>query len=276
MNKKTKLVLELLKTKASSLGFNKEELEGAATTIAGNLTVGDDATDEELNAAAEKAVAVYLPILELSQKNANRIIQKNKEDREKAEAEAKRKAEEEAAAKAKKKAEEEAAAKAEAERKAKEAEELQKAEEEGLKKFYESTWAKNMKAENEKLAKELKAQKESAAKTLSEFEAFRTEFNSMRAERTKASREKKLSDVLEGTGVFGERIKKNFSKMSFDTDEDFNEFLGGVQEDIKAFNQERADKGLDRLGAPAEGEKKEPGKVEPMSDAEADALAAIM
>ena len=272
MNKRTKLVLELLKTKASSLGFNKEELEGAAATIAGNLGVSEEATDEELNAAAEKAVAVYLPILELSQKNANRIIQKNKEDREKAEAEAKRKAEEEAAAKA----EEERKKAEEAERKKAEEEERKKAEEEGLKKFYESSWAKKMKEENEKLAKELEAQKKSAAKSLEEFNAFREEFNTMKRERTKADREKRLLAVLDGTGVFGDRMKKNFSRMSFDKDEDFEDFLSGVQEDIKAFNQERADKGLEQLGAPASGGNEDTGNVEPMTDAEVDALAAIM
>lgn len=291
MDKKTKLVLDLLKTKASALGFNKEELEGAATQIAGNLGVDDDATDEVLKAAAEKAVADKIFFLELSQKNANRIIQKNKEERDKAEAEAKKKAEEEAARKAaeeeearKKAAEEEAAKKAEEERKAAEEAARQAAEEAGFQKLLESDWAKNLKAENEKLAKQLKeqnaamkAQQEAAQKQLDEFNAFRSEFNAMRAEQTKQSREKRLETLLEGSGVYGERIKKNYSKMSFDTDADFEEFVSGVQEDLKAFNQERADKGLDRLGKPAEGEEQhEPGKVEPMTEAEAAALAAIL
>lgn len=265
MNKKTKLVLDLLKPKASSLGFSKEELEGVATNIANNLVVDDDAADDVLSEAVTKAVDAAMPFLELSQKNANRIIQKNKEEREKAEAEAKK-----AAAEARKKAEEEAA------KKAKEEEERKRAEEEGLQKFYESGWAKNMKAENEKLAKQLKAQQEAAQKAQEEFNSFREEFKAMKAERTKADREKKLESLLNGTGVFGERIKKNFARMSFDTDEDFNEFIDGVQDDIKAFNQERADKGLEKLGTPAKGEQEEIGKVEPMTDAEVDALANIM
>ena len=291
MNKKTKLVLELLKTKASSLGFNKEELEGAATQIAGNLGVDDDATDEVMNAAAEKAVAVYLPILELSQKNANRIIQKQKEEREKAEAEAKRIADEEAAkkaaaeAEAKKKADEEAAAKkAEEERKAAEEAARKAAEEAGFQRLLESDWAKGLKQENENLAKQLKEQtaafkkqQEEAKKQLEEFNAFRDEFNAMKADRIKATREKQLEELVGDCGVYGERIKKNYAKMSFDTEEEFTEFLDGVKEDIKALNQERADKGLDNLGAPGTGgAKKEDGKEEPMSDAEIDALAAIM
>ena len=286
MNKKTKLVLELLKTKASSLGFNKEELESAANNIASNLGVDDDATDEAMNAAAEKAVAVYLPILELSQKNANRIIQKNKEEREKAEAEAKRLAEEEAAkkAEAKKKAEEEAAAKkAEEERKAAEEAAAKAAEEAGFQKLLDSDWAKGLKQENENLAKQLKEQtaamkrqQEEAKKQLEEFNAFRDEFNTMKAERIKAARKQQLEELVDGSGVFGERIKKNYARMAFDTDEEFSDFLEGIREDIKAFNQERADKGLDMLKTPGVGDVKPETKDEPMTDAEVDALAAIM
>ena len=290
MNKRTKLVLELLKTKASALGFNKDELEGAAVVIAGNLGVDDDATDEALNAAVDKAVAVYFPILELSQKNANRIITKNKEEREKAEAEAKKKAEEEAArkaaeeAEAKRKAEEEAAAKkAEEERKAAEEAARKAAEEAGFQRLLESDWAKGLKAENETLAKQLKEQtaafkkqQEEAKKQLEEFNAFRNEFNAMKADRLKATRESRLNDMLKDAGVFGDRIKKNYAKMTFESDEDFDEFLGGIQEDINAFNQERADKGLDKMGVPGTGNPSDGDKKEPMTDAEIEALAAIM
>lgn len=291
MNKKTKLVLEMLKTKASSLGFSKEELEGAATTIASNLGVDDDASEEVMNAAVEKAVTAYLPLLEMSQKNANRIIQKQKEERDKAEAEAKRLAEEEAAKKAaqeaaeKKKAEEEAAAaKAEEERKAAEEAARKAAEEAGFQKLLDSDWAKNLKQENENLAKQLKEQtaamkkqQEESKKQMEAFIAFRDEFNAMKADRVKADREKQITELVQDCGVFGERIKKNYAKMTFDTDEDFTEFLNGVKEDIKALNQERADKGLDNLGAPGVGgAKKDDDKKDEMTDAEIDALAAIM
>lgn len=291
MNRRTKLVLELLKTKASALGFNKEELEGAASQIAGNLAVNDDASEEELNAAIEKAVAVYLPFLELSQKNANRIIQKNKEEREKAEAEAKRKAEEEAArkaaeeAEAARRAEEEAAAKkAEDERKAAEEAAKKAAEEAGFKKLLDSEWAKGLRAENEKLAKRIKEQdnlikeeREAAKKRMEKFEEFQREFETMRAERLRLNRESRLNEIVKDAGVFGKRIRENYTKMSFESDEDFDKFLSDIKEDINEFNQERADKGLALLGTPASGETEPPGgKAEPMSDAEVDALASIM
>lgn len=290
MNKKHKLVLDMLKTKASALDFNKEELEGAASVIASNLGVDDDATDEVLNAEVEKAVAVYIPILELSQKNANRIITKNKEEREKADAEAKRKAEEAERlkkaeeAEAKRKAEEEAKAlKAEEERKKAEEEARKMAEEAGFQRLLESDWAKGLKSENENLSKQLKEQtavikkqQEEARKQMEEFNLFRSEFNAMKAERLKASREKRLNDMLEGTGVFGERIKKTYALMSFENDAQFDEFLDGINEDKKAFSQERADKGLEKMGIPLSGNPKEEEVGEPMTDAEIDALAAIM
>ena len=292
MDKKTKLVLELLKTKASSLGFNEKELEGAATAIAGNLGVDDDATDEALNAAAEKAVAVYFPILELSQRNANRIITKNKEEREKAEAEAKRKAEAEARAakkaaeeaEAKRKAEEEAAAKkAEEERKTAEEAARKAAEEAGFQRLLDSDWAKGLKQENENLAKQnkelaaaIKKQQEEAKKQLEEFTAFRDEFNAMKTDRLKATRESRLDELVKDAGIYGKRIKENYGMMTFNTDEDFEKFLGGVQDDIKAFNQERADKGLDTYRVPGTGGAEEKKDNEPMSEAEIEALAAIM
>ena len=63
MDRITKLAAELLKTKASSLGFNKEELESAAETLAGNLTIDENANDEEVKEAVTKIVDAYLPLL---------------------------------------------------------------------------------------------------------------------------------------------------------------------------------------------------------------------
>ena len=77
--------------------------------------------------------------------------------------------------------------------------------------------------------------------------------------------------------AFTEKTGIKINYVNFDTDETFNKWLDGVKEDIKALNQERADKGLDNLGAPGTGGvKKDPDKVEPMTEAEVDALAAIM
>lgn len=88
-------------------------------------------------------------------------------------------------------------------------------------------------------------------------------------------RQSKLKKLVENTGSFGTRTMRNFNRMKFENDEDFEDFLEEVQSDLEALNQERANDGLSKLGnvpsakttAPKENE------VELMSDDELDKLA---
>ena len=64
---KTK-VLQKLKPKAASLGFNEKELDGVADKLVGNLA--DDATDDLIEAEIDK----ILPYLQVSQTFATRVI----------------------------------------------------------------------------------------------------------------------------------------------------------------------------------------------------------
>ena len=64
---------------------------------------------------------------------------------------------------------------------------------------------------------------------------------------------------------------KNFAKMSFDNDEQFEEYYSDVEKDLKDFNQERASAGLSALGA-IPGAKTKQVKEEPFSDEEIAAL----
>ena len=305
MDRITKLVSDLLKTKASSLGFNKEELESAATTLAGNLAIDESVSDEEAKEAVTKTVDAYLPLLQISQKNANRIITKSREDaerdarekeerlaKEKAERDAKEKAEKEA----KEKAEKEAKEKAEREERERKLRETFKEEpkvetpkdnplpptDEKSKALFDNV--QSLLGENRKLAEQLKLQSDlitkitdESKKRESEFKKFRDEFNAIRSTQVKESRAKRLDDVLKDTGVFGERIRKNYARMNFDKDEDFDMFLTEIKGDIDALNQERANQGLDKMGISAVGgDTKRDEKAEVMSDAEVDALAGIM
>lgn len=61
------------------------------------------------------------------------------------------------------------------------------------------------------------------------------------------SLEGKLANVPE---TFKAQKLKDFGRMSFDTDESFNEYLQESETDIIAFNQELADKGLSGHGKP--------------------------
>ena len=91
---KTK-VLQALKPKAASLGFNNEELEGFAAAIAQNLA--SDATDETISTQIE----AFLPFLKLSQSAVNRIVNADKAKTQKEREEAEAKTKEEAEKKAK-------------------------------------------------------------------------------------------------------------------------------------------------------------------------------
>ena len=74
MNRK-QLILKQLKTKAKAFGFSKKELESVAEQISSNLTLEEDASDEDVNAAIEKAVDAVIPFLRVSQSAASRAIQ---------------------------------------------------------------------------------------------------------------------------------------------------------------------------------------------------------
>ena len=55
---------------------------------------------------------------------------------------------------------------------------------------------------------------------------------------------------MKDSGTFGTRTLKSFNKMSFENDEEFEEFLSEVTEDLKVYNQERANAGLSTMGTP--------------------------
>lgn len=98
------------------------------------------------------------------------------------------------------------------------------------------------------------------------------DFTSFKGEKVTDLRKQKLETLLKDTGVFGTRTMKNFAKMSFDSDEEFEEYYSDVEKDLKDFNQERASVGLSALGSIPGGKSKQ-AKEEPFSDEEIAALA---
>lgn len=66
-------ILQALKPKTASLGFNKNELDSVVDTISG--TIQEDATEEQINAQIEAVI----PFLKLSQSAATRIVNAQKE-----------------------------------------------------------------------------------------------------------------------------------------------------------------------------------------------------
>lgn len=84
-------------------------------------------------------------------------------------------------------------------------------------------------------------------------ESMEKKIEALTGERIADKRKSKLEKLLKDTGKFGERMLKSYSRMKFENDDDFEEFFSEVEEDLKFENQERANKGLEKLGAPATG-----------------------
>ena len=112
------------------------------------------------------------------------------------------------------------------------------------------------------------------------FKAYREQqdarFAAIEGEKTTTTRKAKLEAVLKDSGTFGTRTLKSFSKMSFENDDEFEEFLSEVEEDLKTYNQERADAGLSTMGTPPAAGGGKPKEDEPFSDNEIDAMADIL
>ena len=104
---------------------------------------------------------------------------------------------------------------------------------------------------------------------------MRGEITALKDEKVATSRKSKLAELLKDSGSYGSRILKSFDRMKFDTDEEFEDFYSEVEEDLRAYNQERADAGLATLGnPPAAGGGKGTGKEdEPFSDKDIEDMA---
>lgn len=98
------------------------------------------------------------------------------------------------------------------------------------------------------------------------------EISSLKKEKTTDSRKTRLEKLLKDAGTFGSRTLKNFSKMNFESDEEFEDFYAEIEGDLKEYNQERANNGLDKLGkVPQTGGGTD--KIEVLTDEEIKALA---
>ena len=116
-----------------------------------------------------------------------------------------------------------------------------------------------------------------AKKLIESNEQLKSELAAVKGEKISDTRRSRLEKLLKDTGAFGTSALKSFSKMKFESDDDFEEFFSDVQEDLKSLNQERANAGLEKLGAPAagSGSGKKEEKPEVLSEEEIKAIAAM-
>lgn len=254
MNKHFKKVLTVLKTKAKQLGFSYQELKSVAAKIADNLELEDDASDEDVNSAIENAVDDAMEFLSVSQSAAQRAIANYKakhnvsddddDDADDGEGDDDDTNNDGNGKKGKKNRQQRQSS---------------KSDEDTDDNNSAPAWAKSL---------------TDAIKSLGDKVSL--------LERGKVSdgRRIKLQELLKDTGKFGERKLKDFDRIAdtFKDDEDFDQYFDEVSEDLDAYNQERADAGLSKLGKPGAGSPHNKGGDEPekpaeLTDEELDALA---
>lgn len=89
-----------------------------------------------------------------------------------------------------------------------------------------------------------------AQKLIDSNDALQREIVAMKAEKATTSRKARLEDVVKDSGTYGKSILRQFERMSFANDDEFETYLSEVGEDLKTYSQERIDLGLEGLGNP--------------------------
>lgn len=224
---KTQKVLLVLKPKIKSFGFNKSEVKSIAAKIADNLTLEEDATEEDVNAIIEEKIDAVLPFLQVGQSQANRVI--------------------------------------DAWKKTQPHDDDDDDDLDGDEKNTKYT-KKQAKQNNDGTNEALKD-------LLDVVKSLKDEVASMKAEKASDGRRVKLEALLKDSGTFGKSTLKNFSRMKFETEEEFDEYFAEVEEDLKSYTQETANKGLSEMGGvpPVGGKLSE----EVLTDDEVKALASL-
>jgi len=222
------IILAALKPKVKAFGFNTKEIEGIAESISNNLNLADDASDEDVNEAIEKSINAVLPVFTQAQSMANRVIEKKSK---------------------------EMAAQlnnntgGEGNGNDNNGNQGNGNQENGAGNNNDNNGVDNKGGnDNGKALAEMLA--EALKPFTAKIDALSGELTAMKTEKTTTSRKQRLEKLLENSGAYGQRTLKNFAKMSFENDDEFNEFLSDVESDLKAYNQERADAGLQQLGVP--------------------------
>ncbi len=82
------------------------------------------------------------------------------------------------------------------------------------------------------------------------IESLEQENSDLRSQRVSTGRKERLSELVKGTGRFGENFLKNFDRMSFKDDADFDAYLASVKEEVDGYKQDLSNHGLESLNTP--------------------------
>lgn len=243
MNKHFKKVLQKLKTSKDfkALGFSRDEVKGIAAKIADDLELEDEASEEDVATAIDDAIESTMPFLKFSQAAAQRVISnfKKKHDQDNS---------------------------------------GDDDDDDDLDNEGDEPKGSEGKGQQGRNKSKKDDDTPEWAKTLQDtITGLKEEVATLKKSNTSNGRRAKLEELLKGTEKFGTRKLKEFDRIkdTFKNDDDFDEYLEEVEEDLKDYNQERADAGLSLLGGSEAGSpnnKKDEPKEEKMTDAEIEAL----
>ncbi|MFK2135364.1 hypothetical protein ACIXK8_19095 [Bacteroides fragilis] len=236
MDRKQQVLLRL-KPKVKAFGFNSRELKGIAAKIADNLTSAEEASDEDVNAEIDKEIEAALRYLPFGQSQANRLLDEWKKNHPETDDDDNDDDDDDDGA---------------SDNQRRQAGSNTKNPKNKGKNDDAPEWAKGL---------------------VQTVQTLNDEIAALKGEKVTTTRREKLETLLKDAGTFGTRTLKSFNKMKFENDEEFEEFYSEVEEDLKSYNQERADAGLSSLGNPPGAGSKKQEKNEVLTDEEVIAIA---
>lgn len=238
---KSKKIFSVLKTKAKSLGFSKQELNSVVSLIEQRLDVEDDATEEDLDSAVNDAVEEILPFLKLGQAQAQRTIARSRQTKANSQGDDADEADDDSESQGDD---------------ADDADEVELPDD-------APQWAKAM------------------AKMFSNaMKSGKTGLHNFTPEQIKDDRRNQVKAVVDNLGAYGKIVMKKFESKEFANDEEFTAYMREVKKDAEDYQQEASDLGLSKLSKPGAGSpnnsKSFLSEPKGMSDEELDELAKML
>lgn len=209
-----KKIFQLLRTNKTvkALGYSQKELKGVASYIANNLSSEDNTPEDEINAEIDEQIEAIIPILSFGQQQASRALENWKRNHATGE---------------------------------------DTLQDDGQEPGQENATATGHPAQQQQSSTEKNVEVPAWAQTLTDnMKALQTEISAIKGRNLTDQRRERLQALLKNTGVFGEQAMKQFARMKFADDEDFDNYVNDVEQDLKNLNQERANAGLSVLGKP--------------------------
>lgn len=205
----TTSVYNVLKPKVASFGFTQKELQSAAAVIADNLNLDENATEEVVTTAIDKAVNTMIPFLQLAQSQASRSIEKFKTEQ---------------AGKSKR-------------------------TEDELDTGDDDTEPKRAYTKKNEPTPKLSEQAQNttpewANGLIDTVKTLQAELLGLKNEKLSNYRKQKLEEALKDTGAFGKQTIRSFNKMKFDSDDEFDEYLSDVENSVKDYRKEQSNANL--------------------------------